>query len=120
MRLNGLCRDQGCDLPAHGGTDAKNDGDGILLLLPLPAAAQDPGVGGTLAEHWCMGCHVVERVPPTAAPSGVPSFVAIAEKPGTTAASLALYLSSAHTHMPDFSLSHSERDALVAYILSLR
>ena len=91
-----------------------------LLLLPLPAAAQDPGVGGTLAEHWCMGCHVVERVPPTAAPSGVPSFVAIAEKPGTTAASLALYLSSAHTHMPDFSLSRSERDALVAYILSLR
>ena len=92
----------------------------LLLLLPLPAAAQDPGVGGTLAEHWCMGCHVVERVPPTAAPSGVPSFVAIAEKPGTTAASLALYLSSAHTHMPDFSLSRSERDALVAYILSLR
>ena len=92
----------------------------LLLLLPLPAAAQDPRVGGTLAEHWCMGCHVVERVPPTAAPSGVPSFVAIAEKPGTTAASLALYLSSAHTHMPDFSLSRSERDALVAYILSLR
>jgi mono/diheme cytochrome c family protein len=91
-----------------------------LLLLPIPAAAQDPAVGGTLAEHWCMGCHVVERVPPTAAPSGVPSFVAIAEKPSTTAASLALYLSSAHTHMPDFSLSRSERDALVAYILSLR
>jgi mono/diheme cytochrome c family protein len=91
-----------------------------LLLLPLPAAAQDARVGGTLAEHWCMGCHVVERVPPIAAPGGAPSFVAIAAKPGTTASSLALYLSSAHTRMPDFSLSGSERDSLVAYILSLR
>jgi mono/diheme cytochrome c family protein len=91
-----------------------------LLLLPLPAAAQDARVGGTLAEHWCMGCHVVERVPPISAPGGAPSFVAIAAKPGTTASSLALYLSSAHTRMPDFSLSGSERDSLVAYILSLR
>ena len=91
-----------------------------LLMLPLPAAAQSPGVGGTLAEHWCMGCHVVERNPPTATSGGAPSFSAIAVKPGTTAASLAQYLSSGHTNMPDFSLSRSERDALVAYILSLR
>jgi mono/diheme cytochrome c family protein len=91
-----------------------------LLLLPLPAAAQGPGVGGTLAEHWCMGCHVIEREPPSAASGGVPSFSAIAAKPGTTATSLGQYLSSGHTHMPDFSLSRSERDALVAYILSLR
>lgn len=91
-----------------------------LLLLPLPAAAQGPGVGGTLAEHWCMGCHVIERELPRAAPGGVPSFAAIAAKPSTTADSLDRYLSSAHTHMPDFSLSRSERDALVAYILSLR
>ena len=95
-----------------------------LLMLPLPAAAQSPGVGGTLAEHWCMGCHVIEREPPTAPPTatsgGAPSFSSIAAKPGTTAASLAQYLSSGHTNMPDFSLSRSERDALVAYILSLR
>jgi mono/diheme cytochrome c family protein len=91
-----------------------------LLMLPLPAAAQSPGVGGTLAEHWCMGCHVIERDPPTATSGGAPSFSAIAAKPGTTAASLAQYLSSGHTNMPDFSLSRSERDALVAYILSLR
>ena len=92
----------------------------LLLLLPLPAAAQGPGVGGTLAEHWCMGCHVIEREPLTAAPGGAPSFSAIAAKPDTTAASLGRYLSSGHTRMPDFALSRSERDALVAYILSLR
>jgi mono/diheme cytochrome c family protein len=91
-----------------------------LLLLPLPAAAQGPELGGTLAEHWCMGCHVVERGPPSAAPGGVPSFVVIAARPRTTASSLSLYLSSGHTNMPDFSLSRSERDALVDYILSLR
>jgi mono/diheme cytochrome c family protein len=91
-----------------------------LALLPLPAAAQAPEVGGALAERWCMGCHVVERVPPTADTGGVPSFPAIAAKPGTTAESLDRYLSAAHTHMPDFSLSRYERNALVTYILSLR
>ena len=91
-----------------------------LLLLPLPAAAQGPGLGGTLAEHWCMGCHDIERGAPSAPPGGVPSFSAIAARPDTTADSLARYLSVAHTNMPDFSLSRSERDALVDYILSLR
>jgi len=91
-----------------------------LLMLPLPAAAQSAGGGGTLAEHWCMGCHVIERNPPTATSGGAPSFSSIAAKPSTTAAFLAQYLSSGHTNMPDFSLSRSERDALVAYILSLR
>lgn len=67
-----------------------------------------------------MGCHVVEREPPPAVPGGVPSFAAIAAKSSTTADSLDRYLSTGHTHMPDFSLSRSERDALVAYILSLR
>jgi mono/diheme cytochrome c family protein len=68
-----------------------------------------------------MGCHVVEPEPPRAAQSGgVPSFSAIAARPTTTASSLALYLSSGHTNMPDFALSARERDALVAYILGLK
>jgi mono/diheme cytochrome c family protein len=40
--------------------------------------------------------------------------------PDTTAATIDRYLSRGHTLMPDFSLSTPERDALVAYILSLR
>ena len=92
----------------------------VLVLLAIPAAAQSPEVGGTLAEHWCMACHVIERAPPTAAADGVPSFPAIAAKSSTTADSLDRFLSSAHTRMPDFSLSRYERNALVAYILSLR
>lgn len=92
----------------------------VLVLLPLPTMAQGPGFGATLAEHWCMGCHIVERAPKGASANGVPSFPAIAAKPTTTAEQLSLYLSTGHTHMPDFSLSNQERQALVAYILSLR
>jgi len=50
----------------------------------------------------------------------VPTFPAIAAKPSATAEALDRYLSTAHTNMPDFSLSRSERNLLVAYILSLR
>ena len=93
----------------------------VLAFAPLalPAAAQDPSVGGKLAVRWCMACHVVEPNQSTAT-DNAPTFRAIAARPGTTASSLDRYLSIGHTLMPDFSLSSQERDALVAYILSLR
>ena len=91
-----------------------------LGLLPFVAAAQSADVGGRLAERWCMGCHVVETGPRDVANDGVPTFPAIAARPSTTAESLDRYLSTAHTNMPDFALSRSERSALVTYILSLR
>ena len=90
-----------------------------FLLLPLPAAAQDPGEGARLAVRWCMACHVVEPNPPRASDSA-PSFRAIAAAPGMTANAIDRYISRGHTLMPDFSLSAQERNALVAYILSLR
>ena len=54
------------------------------------------------------------------ASDSAPSFRVIAAGPSTTAASLDRHLSVGHTLMPDFSLSSQERNALVAYILSLR
>jgi len=90
-----------------------------VALLALPAAAQDPSLGGKLAVRWCMACHVVEPDQRRAA-DNAPTFRAIAARPGTNAASLDRYLSTGHTLMPDFSLSAQERDALIAYILSLR
>ena len=92
----------------------------VLTLLSLPAAAQDSRGGRVLAERWCMACHIVEREPSVATADGVPTFPAIARKPGTTAASLDSYLSTGHTRMPDFQLGRGERNALVSYILSLR
>ena len=91
-----------------------------LLLLSLPAAAQDSRGGRVLAERWCMACHIVEREPRSATADGVPTFPAIAAKPDTTTASLDSYLSTGHTRMPDFQLSRGERNALISYILSLR
>ena len=90
-----------------------------LALLAMPAAAQDLSAGRSLAERWCMACHVVEPSQ-SMATDNAPSFSAIAARPGTTARSLDRYLSQGHTLMPDFLLSAQERDALVAYILSLR
>ena len=90
-----------------------------LTLVAFPGAAQDPGNGGGLAVRWCMACHVVESNQPMASDSA-PSFRVIAAGPSTTAASLDRHLSVGHTLMPDFSLSSQERNALVAYILSLR
>ena len=66
-----------------------------------------------------MACHIVEPNQSTAT-DNAPSFREIAARPGTTAGSLDRYLSTGHTLMPDFSLSSQERNALIAYILSLR
>ena len=66
-----------------------------------------------------MACHVVEANQ-TKATDNAPSFRDIAARPGTTAESIDRYLSTGHTLMPDFSLATQERNALVAYILSLR
>jgi mono/diheme cytochrome c family protein len=93
----------------------------VLALAPLalPAAAQELTVGRNLAVRWCMACHVVEPEQSTAT-DNAPSFRTIAARAETTARSLDRYLSTGHTLMPDFLLSSQERDALVAYILSLR
>lgn len=90
-----------------------------LAPLALPAAAQDSPVGSRLAARWCVACHVVEPNQRKAT-DNAPTFWEIAARSGTTAESLDRYLSRGHTLMPDFSLSSQERDALVAYILSLR
>lgn len=90
-----------------------------LALLGSPAAAQDLAAGRSMATRWCMACHVVEPGQ-SRATDNAPSFQSIAARPDTTAASLDRYISKGHTLMPDFLLSPQERDALVAYILSLR
>ena len=92
----------------------------MSTLLPTAAIAQTPTIGAAMAERWCMGCHVVEAGAFSDPNSRVPTFSAIASRPGTTAASLNRYLSVGHTRMPDFALTRTERDALVGYILSLR
>jgi hypothetical protein len=49
-----------------------------------------------------------------------PSFQSIADLPSTTGLSLNVFLHSNHKDMPDFMLSRTVSDDLIAYILSLK
>jgi mono/diheme cytochrome c family protein len=90
-----------------------------------PALAQTAGVGGDpqkgseLARTWCGGCHVVEARP-AAANDQAPGFLAIAQRPGTTADGLRAFLSVPHGRMPNLTLSRQDIDNTVAYLLSLK
>jgi hypothetical protein len=49
-----------------------------------------------------------------------PAFAGVAGWPGMTDRALRVWLQSSHPTMPTFVLSRTERNDLVAYILSLR
>jgi mono/diheme cytochrome c family protein len=81
----------------------------------------DPDQGRAISERLCTGCHVVGTVSDTGGvPAGVPSFAAIAAKPGQTTASTAGAIVVPHPPMPDTSLTRDEIADVAAYILSLR
>ena len=94
-------------------------------LLAAPATAQtvgDAANGAALARSWCANCHVVGTGTGQTPPAGdaVPTFAAIAAMPSTTALSLRAFLQTPHGRMPDFSLSRTQADDVIAYILSLK
>jgi mono/diheme cytochrome c family protein len=94
-----------------------------LSLAPRLAAAQesgDPFAGHELAQRWCSGCHLVDPVIQKQGSDAVPSFQAIANMKSTTAAMLAVFLSTPHARMPDWQLSRQDIANVSAYILSLR
>ena len=70
--------------------------------------------------QWCANCHAV--APWAALPTGdaAPGFPAVAAMPSTTEMSLRSFLATPHVNMPNYQLSRTETDAVVAYILSLR
>jgi len=106
----------------------KGSGDMRPLILAFalvtgPALAQSPPLateGARLAQQWCANCHAIApgQQPPTG--DAASSFPAIARMPSTTEMSLRVFLQTPHANMPDYQLSRSEMDAVVAYILSLR
>jgi mono/diheme cytochrome c family protein len=75
--------------------------------------------GHRLAETWCETCHAIE--PHMAGISDqAPSFEAIANRHGTTALSLKVFLKTSHQNMPDLVIAPDQADALASYILSLK
>jgi mono/diheme cytochrome c family protein len=98
------------------------------LIVVLGTAASrahgqigDVSAGHALARQACVACHVVEagEARPRLIAVG-PAFPAIANTPGMTATALHAFLTTSHPKMPNFILTPSEMDDVIAYILSLR
>lgn len=88
-----------------------------------PAAAENlVARGREVARGWCADCH---RIDPTqrrvARPRmNAPSFVDVANRHGQSATALRQFSDELHLPMPTFRLWDDERDAVVAYIMTLR
>ncbi|WP_027551251.1 cytochrome c [Bradyrhizobium sp. Cp5.3] len=82
-------------------------------------AAGSASEGYRLAEAWCKPCHAIE--PHMAGMSDqAPGFAAIANRHGTTALSLKVFLKTSHQNMPNLVIAPDQADALANYILSLK
>jgi len=92
----------------------------LLVMVAQVAMAQDANHGAIVAKRWCSNCHIVEQNPPEGRADGLPSFVNIANRPGTTKQSLRSLMTTEHGRMPNFSLTAAEEDDLAAYILTLQ
>jgi mono/diheme cytochrome c family protein len=98
---------------------------GLLALMVGAAAgianAQEVGdarKGLAFAQRICAECHGV--APGQLVPAAAPTFRAIANTPGMTALALTVFFRTPHANMPNLVLSDSDRDDVIAYILSLR
>ena len=83
--------------------------------LPLDSAAS----GHRLAEAWCQNCHAIEATG-AGTRGGAPDFVAIANKPSTTALSLKVFFRTSHNRMPNLIIEPDQAEDLTNYILSLK
>lgn len=90
----------------------------------LAAAPQtpkpDPVKGRVLAERACVACHVVSERAVSPVAADVPTFAAIANKPGQTMEAIAGRIVIPHPPMPAIALSREEIGNVVAYIMTLR
>lgn len=91
----------------------------------LPVLAQEkpkptPEKGEALASKLCASCHVLPGGNPAAVPAGVPTFRAIANKPGQTGDHIAQVLMMPHAPMPDLQMTRDEILDILAYLESIR
>lgn len=96
-----------------------------LLLSVAPGWAQDtprptPAKGEALAAKLCANCHLLPGSGATAVPAGVPTFRAIANKPGQTGDHIAQVLIRPHAPMPDLQMTRDEILDVLAYLETLR
>jgi len=96
----------------------------ILSVHPRNANGASPpsdsaAAGYRLARAWCKDCHAIDTT--TAGVAGhPPDFVAIANRPATTALSLKVFFNTSHRNMPNLVIAPDQADDLANYILSLK
>ncbi|NJO32352.1 MAG: cytochrome c [Rhodospirillales bacterium] len=84
------------------------------------AQTADAKRGHTLAARLCAQCHLVDGGSRDARLADVPSFAAIAARPGISAEQLAGRIIIPHPEMPGVQLTTRELRDIVSYILSLK
>ena len=99
--------------------------EAVCLMLAAGAASAQPGPanpqrGRELAARLCTNCHVIDVEPTGPVRADVPSFPAIANRPGVTAEGLAGAIIIPHPAMPTVQLVTGEIRDIVAYIQSLK
>lgn len=99
----------------------------IMLLAVSPAmsaaraqtGSEALAHGRAVAEAWCANCHVVSGSARSGA-DAAPSFASIARR-APDPAELRGWLANRHkSTMPNYDLSRSEVEDVIAYLLSLR
>lgn len=84
-----------------------------------PASSDSAAAGYRLAQAWCRECHAIEA-PIVGTRGSPPDFIAIANRPSTTALSLKVFFQTSHRNMPNLIIAPDQADDLVNYILSLK
>lgn len=92
----------------------------MLSLSSAVSAAADAAKGRELATRLCAVCHLNEGQGEKQGASGIPGFVAIANRPSMTVEGIVSWLKSAPPMMPNHHLTNDEAYALAHYIASLK
>ena len=93
----------------------------LVISASAPAsAADDVARGRAMALRMCATCHMNAGQGEKQGPMGVPSFEAIANRPGQTVNHLVSWLRSKPTMMPDHHLSLDEASEIAAFVMTLR
>jgi mono/diheme cytochrome c family protein len=75
--------------------------------------------GRALAKTWCAKCHAIEPGQ-RSGDAEAPSFARIAADPAITRSALRQLIMLPHYEMPPQTLTTSEIDEIITYILSLK
>jgi mono/diheme cytochrome c family protein len=80
----------------------------------------DPSRGESTSERLCVSCHFVKPGQAGNVIVGVPSFVAIANRPDQSSTRITNVLMQSHPPMPTMSLTLHEIGDIIAFLATLR